>query len=162
MPDQLPTAPRPATRPGGRSGDVDADNLRRTVHVEEMVARTHERAADLYESWSQRQNGEGALDFEQRVRRHRELAVTARSVDRLAERTVSGFEVRVQAGSGRTAKGRLLDVLAALGRLRALVDRRIAETVGAGRREGATWAEIAAALGVTRQTAHERYRRRSL
>jgi hypothetical protein len=67
----------------------------------------------------------------------------------------------VDVGSGRTGKARHLVVLAALERLRTLADRRIAETVAAGRRATATWAEIATALGIARQTAHERYRHRA-
>jgi hypothetical protein len=125
-----------------------------------MVARTHERAAELYEAWSGRPGAAGSADLEHRARRHREIAAAARSVDRLAERTLQGFEARVDTGPQGSGKARHLVVLAAWERLRVRVDRRITDTVAAGRREGATWAEIAAALGVTRQTAHERYRRR--
>ena len=76
----------------------------------------------------------------------------------MAERTVRGFEARVESGSSRPGKGRCLAALAALNRLRELVSRRIDEKVKGGRREGATWTEIASALRVTRQTAHQRYR----
>lgn len=157
---RLPAASAPIDD-AGRSGGGEEDDLHRAARVEEMVARTHERAADMYESWSGRQNGADAIDSTHRAQRHRDLAVMARSVERLAQRTVDGFEARVHVGSGRTGKAQHLAILAALGRLRSLVDRRIAATVAAGRREAATWAEIATALGVTRQTAHERYRHRA-
>ena len=143
----------------GRAGNRE-DDLLRAARVEEMVAQTHERAADLYEAWSGRQNSADAMDFDHRAQRHRELAEAARSVERLAERTLSVFEARVHVGSGRTGKAQHLAGLAALGRLRVLIERRIAVAVEAGRQEAATWAEIAVALGVTRQTAHERYRHR--
>ena len=137
------------------------DVQRRAAKLEEMVARTHDRAADLYETWSGRQKPAAAVEFDQRARRHRELAAASRSIEHLAERTLSGFVARVDVGSGRTGKVRHLVVVAALERLRTLTDRRIAETVAAARHEAATWTEIATALGVTRQTAHERYRHRS-
>jgi hypothetical protein len=58
---------------------------------------------------------------------------------------------------GRCAgKAGHLAALAALDRLRRVLDGRIEELVAVGRGEGASWAEIGAALGVTRQTAHER------
>jgi hypothetical protein len=143
--------------PPGDSGDT----VRRAAQLEEMVARTHERAAELYETWLERQGGRaGSVDLERRARRHRELAATARSAERLAERTLREFQMRIETGSPRTGKARHLLALSALEGLRVLINSRIAETVGLGRREGATWAEIAAALGVTRQTAHERYRHR--
>jgi hypothetical protein len=41
------------------------------------------------------------------------------------------------------------------------VRQRIDQLVDACRHEGATWAEIAAALGTSRQAAHERFGRRS-
>lgn len=137
------------------------DDLHRAARVEEMVARTHERAADLYEAWAGRQSIADPGDFDQRAQRHRQLAASSRSVERLAERTLDAFDVRVHVGSGRTGRAQHLAALTALERLRALVGRRIATTVGAARGEGATWAEIAATLGVARQTAHERYRRSS-
>ncbi len=152
---------RVAPSAGATDGAGIDDSLRRVAQVEEMVARTHERAAELYETWSGRQVALGAAELEQRARRHREIAAATRSVERLAERTLQGFEARVDAGPQRTGKARHLVVLAAWERLRVLVGRRITDTVAAARRDGATWTEIAAALGVTRQTAHERYRRRA-
>ncbi len=155
-----PASPDGRRRPSGvTGGGIDA-SLRRVAEVEEMVARTHERAAELYETWSGRQGAPGSADLEHRARRHREIAAAARSVERLAERTLKGFEVRVDVGPQRSGKARHLAVLAAWERLRALVDRRITDTVVASRREGATWTEVASALGVTRQTAHERFRHR--
>ncbi len=156
----------PPSGPGGRRGPSAADgggiddSLRRVAQVEEMVARTHERAAELYETWSGRQGASGSAELEHRARRHREIAAAARSVERLAERTLKGFEARVDVGPQRSGKARHLVVLGAWERLRVLVDRRVTDTVVASRREGATWAEIASALGVARQTAHERYRHR--
>jgi hypothetical protein len=128
------------------------------VLVEEMVARTHERAAELYESWVKRRGG-GRLDgLERRAQVHRELAAAARSVDRLAERVLDGFQARVEAGTAATGKQRSLRTLAGWERLRILIAERIEQSVAVNRREGATWAEIAAALRVTRQTAHQRFR----
>jgi hypothetical protein len=136
------------------------DPLRRVAELEEMVARTHERAAQLYETWSAQQVGATLDGLEQQARRHREMAAASRSAEGLIERTVDGFVARVDTGTFATVKVRHLVALAALERLRTVTSLRIADTVSAGRREGATWAEIAAALGVTRQTAHERFRRR--
>jgi Homeodomain-like domain-containing protein len=76
----------------------------------------------------------------------------------LAERALDGFQARVEAGTAAIGKQRSLRTLAAWGRLRILISERIAGSVAMNRREGATWAEIAAALGVTRQTAHQRFR----
>jgi hypothetical protein len=134
------------------------DTVRRVAQLEEMVARTHERAAELYETWLERQVTDGPADLQRRAQRHREIAATARSAERLAERTLREFQTRVDTGTPRTGKSRHLLALSALEGLRVLINSRIAGTVGISRREGATWADIAAALGVTRQTAHERYR----
>jgi hypothetical protein len=68
------------------------------------------------------------------------------------------FEERIDGASSETGKARQLIVLTALARLALLVDRRTARRVSACRREGASWADIARALRVTRQTAYERYR----
>jgi hypothetical protein len=129
---------------------------RRLAQVEEMVARTHERAAEFYETWLDRQVRGDVAEFARRARRHRESASSARSVERAVNRVLRMFEVRVEASAG--GAGRPLVLLAGLSRLRVLVDRRIEEAVAACRRDGATWAQIASALGITRQTAHERYR----
>jgi hypothetical protein len=136
------------------------ETARRLAQVEEMVARTHERAAELYEAWLDRQAGGPPDEFQQRVRLHRETASAVRSGERLAPRVLRAFEERI-AALPNVGEARHLVVLAALARLRMLTDRRIEETVAAGRRSGATWTQIAAALGVTRQTAHQRYRDRS-
>jgi hypothetical protein len=136
------------------------ESVRRLAQVEEMVARTHERAAELYETWLDQQVGGVPGGLEQRAQRYRENAAAARSGERIAARMLSSFEARIDALPNR-GEARHLVALAALERLRVLTDRRIEETVAAGRRSGLTWAQIAAALGVTRQTAHERYRHRS-
>src|SRR4051794_14787471 len=47
--------------------------------VEEMVARTHERAAELYESWLKRRGAPRGEGLERRAQVHRELADAARS-----------------------------------------------------------------------------------
>jgi hypothetical protein len=128
------------------------------AQVEEMVARTHERAAELYESWGRRR-GETVLDdLERRAHAHREMAAAARSVERLAGRALDGFHARVEAGATVSGKQRSLRTLAAWERLRVLITQRIECSVDVNRRAGATWAEVAAALGVTRQTAHQRFR----
>lgn len=147
-----------ASRPGALG---ETDRLRQVAQLEEIVARTHECAAELYEIWSKQHTTAQSGGLVHRARRHREIAAAARSVDRVAEHTLRGFEARVEAGRPTTGKARHLVALSALERLRALMERRIEESVTAGRREGATWAEIATALRVTRQTAHQRYRRRA-
>jgi hypothetical protein len=148
-----------AQRRGLHTADAD-ESERRIAQVEEMVARTHDRAAEMYENWVERHVNARFEGLEHRARRHRELAAAARSIDNLAERTVRGFEARVEVGAP-VGKARQLVALSALQRLRVLLEQRIEETVVAGRREGASWAEIATALRVTRQTAHGRYRHRA-
>jgi hypothetical protein len=150
----------PTTVPQWSSlGQTSSHPAEAAAQVEEMVARTHERAAELYESWVGRRRGEPDLDgMERRAQMHREMAAAARSVERLAERALDGFHARVEAGTAATGKQRSLRTLAAWERLRVLISQRIACSVDVNRRDGATWAEIAAALGVTRQTAHQRFR----
>jgi hypothetical protein len=150
---------RPATVPTWSSlGPTSSDPAEAAAQVEEMVARTHERAAELYESWVGRRGGAVLEGLERRAQVHREMAAAARSVERLAERALDGFHARVEAGTAATGKQRSLRTLAAWERLRVLITQRIACSVDVNRREGATWAEIATALGVTRQTAHQRFR----
>jgi hypothetical protein len=157
-------SPSPAGHPPARSRVVngpvdDARALRHVAELEEMVARSHERAAELYESWLRQPRDDRRLALERRARMHRELAAAGRSVERLAERTLNGFEARVEAGTPPThGKAGALVTLAALERLRVLITQRIEQLVATNRREGATWAEIAAVLKVTRQSAHQRYR----
>jgi hypothetical protein len=140
---------------------VDDDGELRTVtQMEEMVARTHERAAELYETWLEQRGAATAATLRGRARHHRRMADEARSVRRLVARSLQGFETRLAARVPAAGKARTLTVLAGMEHLRRLLDRRIEETVATGRREGASWAEIASALHVTRQTAHERYRNR--
>jgi hypothetical protein len=154
-------APAPAGAGSGHVTGEPGDGAHRIAELEEMVARTHERAAELYEGWVRLQPGPQTVGLEARARRHRERAAAARSFERLAERAVQRFEVGIAAGTPLQGKARQLVVLAALECLRRLLDGRIEEVVAAGRREGASWAEIGASLRVTRQTAHERYRSRS-
>jgi hypothetical protein len=146
----------------GRAAEPDRMDpdcaLRQAAQLEEMAARTHERAAELYESWLKHRGRTQQGGLEHRARMHREIAVATRSVDCLAERTLHGFEARLEAGTPSTGAARSLVTLSALARLRDLIERRIAKWVAAGRREGASWAEIGTALHVTRQTAHQRYR----
>jgi hypothetical protein len=134
--------------------------LRQAARLEEMVAQTHERAADLYERWLKQYGDGAAVTLRARADRHRTLAADGRSVPRAAERSLSGFEARLVETVPAPGKTRHLAVLAGLEHLRRLVDRRIEELVTAARREGASWAEVGAALRVSRQTAHERYRDR--
>jgi hypothetical protein len=157
VPQRTGRQPRAIVDP--TAGDT-GDPVRRVAQLEEMVARTHERAAELYETWLGRQATAGSVDLQRRAQRHREIAATARSAERLTERALREFQTRIETVTPRTGKARHLLTLSALEGLHALISSRIAETVGASRQEGATWAEIAAALGVTRQTAHERYRHR--
>jgi hypothetical protein len=152
-----PPPPLPVSPPRGADGE---DGQRRVAELEEMVAAAHDRAADLYETWQRRHIGESRDALEALARRHRELAQATRSIERLADRTLAGFEARVDASSTVRGKHRHLVALGALERLRVVISRRLEETVDACRRDGASWADIGSALHVTRQTAHERYRRR--
>lgn len=56
-----------------------------------------------------------------------------------------------------TKKLHYLDQIAAAAAERADLDARIAELAHTARQEGATWADIAAELGVSRQAAHQRF-----
>ena len=148
---------------GGRSaGPAGDEAMHRAAVFEEMVAQTHERAADLYESWLDSRTGARVRGLEERVRMHRERAAAARSFGRLTERTMRVFEAGAMAAAPSAGKVRQLVALAALERLRDALDGRIEEVVAAGRHEGASWAEIGTALRVTKQSAHERYRHRAL
>lgn len=137
-----------------------ATTQRRIAQIEEMAA-AHERAAELYESWLKHRTGAPLAALEHQARRHRQIADVTRSVERLAARTLTGFEARLDHSGASDQRSDNLAALAALDRLRALVSHRVDETVEMCRREGATWEDIGSALHVTRQTAHERYRRRT-
>jgi hypothetical protein len=80
--------------------------------------------------------------------------------DRQAEFVLMVFERAVTRWQ-HSAGVRELALLAALVRLDQRVRQRIDELVDACRHDGATWAEIASALGTSRQAAHERFGRRS-
>lgn len=80
--------------------------------------------------------------------------------DRQAELVLRIFE-KAATRWQHSARGRELALLAALVHLDQRVRQRIEELVDACRHDGATWAEIAAALGTSRQAAHERFGRRS-
>jgi hypothetical protein len=134
--------------------------LRKVTQLEEMVARTHERAAELYEKWLEQRSDPAAAPLRSRAARHRELAAEVRSVQRLATRSLRGLKMRVAERVSVAGKARSLAVLAGLEHLRRLLDQRIEEVVAGARQEGASWTEIASALRVTRQTAHQRYRNR--
>jgi hypothetical protein len=153
LPDGTPVRPAPAQRI--RTVPLD----RRVAPVEEMAAAAHQQAAELYESWLERQTGPPPAPPE-RAQQHRHAGIS-RSVEWLAERALTGFETRLETGATTAGRINSLAVLAALDRLRVMVSRRVDETVEACRREGATREEIGSALHVTRQTAHERYRRRA-
>jgi hypothetical protein len=155
--DTLPAGPEILSPPSNRVEAVTAQ--RRVAQLEQMAAATHERAAELYESWLKHHSG-APLAARELARQHRGIAGANRSVERLAERTLTGFEARLDAGASAGADKGLV-ALAALDRLRVMVSRRVDETVEACRREGATWEDIGCALHVTRQTAHQRYRRRA-
>lgn len=125
--------------------------------LEELVARNHERAAMLYESWMKGRDDSRDDGLARRARASRALVERARSPERLAERALEWLEARVVAGHTSPDGSASLRTLAVLERLRALVDERIAECVAASRDEGATWAQIAAALRMRRQSAHQRF-----
>lgn len=159
--DDAATTPLRPSGPGSSGAGVGDGPMSKVARLEEMVARTHERAAELYETWLEQRSDTTAGPLRSRALRHRELAAEVRSLRRLAARNLQALEIRLAAGVPVPGKARQLAVLAGLEQLRDLLDRRIQEVVAAGRDEGASWAEIASALRVTRQTAHERYRRRS-
>ena len=128
------------------------------VEAELAVAAAHQRAAEVYESWLQhRVSAFSKEELAQRAQAHRDKLAASRSVDRLGERALAMFERRVVGAPERGAAPGLV-VLAALARLKMLLTQRIDRPVEACRRRGASWADIACALGVTRQTAHQRYR----
>jgi transcriptional regulator of acetoin/glycerol metabolism len=61
----------------------------------------------------------------------------------------------------QAVRGADLDAgLRAVARLRALTEQLEAEQVAAARRAGWSWQDIAARLGVTRQTIHRKYQHR--
>ena len=135
--------------------------LQQVARLEEMAAQTHERAADLYERWLEMRGDAAPAALRNRADRHRNLAAAGRSVPRLAVRTLQGFEARLATLVPMPGKAHDLAVLAGLDHLRRLLDRRIEEVVAGCRRQGVSWAEVGAALRVSRQTAHERYRAHS-
>jgi hypothetical protein len=158
---QADTRPADTSMPAAPAGRVDtAAAQRRVARLEAMAAAAHERAAGLYESWLKRHAGASPAALEHRSQGHREIADVSRAVERLAERTLTGFEARLYDETADD-RSRSLAALAALDQLRVLVSHRVDDTVEACRREGATWENIGSALHVTRQTAHERYRRRT-
>jgi hypothetical protein len=62
--------------------------------------------------------------------------------------------------AARAARGPDLDVaLRAVARLRRLAEELEADQVAAARRAGWSWQDIAARLGVTKQTVHRKHRR---
>ena len=63
-----------------------------------------------------------------------------------------------RAGESSTDGGAALDALADIGAVRRLLDQTELTAVRAARRQGKAWAEIAVRLGVTRQSAWERWR----
>jgi hypothetical protein len=65
---------------------------------------------------------------------------------------------RLAAGSGQAGGGDPLAALSDIGQLRRLLDETELEAVREARRAGKSWAEIAIKLGVTRQSAWERWR----
>jgi hypothetical protein len=89
----------------------------------------------------------------------RDDAAEPAGADRQAELVLAVYE-KAAARLQHSIRGELA-LLAALVRLDQRVRQRIDELVDACRHDGATWAEIAAALGTSRQAAHERFGRRS-
>jgi hypothetical protein len=112
------------------------DALRKVAQLEETVARTHERAAELYERWLEQKGDAAEESLRSRARRHREQAAEVRSVQRLAARSLKGLESRIVAGVSMEGKARTLAVLTGLEHLRRLVDRRIEDVVAVARQEG--------------------------
>ena len=92
--------------------------------------------------------------------RDRNHAEERADAERQAELVLRVYE-KGTARRHHLARGRELALLAALVHLDQRLRQRIDERVDACRHDGATWAEIAAALGTSRQAAHERFGRRS-
>lgn len=67
------------------------------------------------------------------------------------------FELDVAANAPVDRRIRELHVLSGLNALEVTVTQRIAEVVQVCREQGASWAEIAATLHVSKQAAHERF-----
>jgi hypothetical protein len=81
-------------------------------------------------------------------------------IERQTELILTLYE-KAAARRHHSPRGRELVLLTALVHLDQQVRQRIDELVDACRQDGATWAEIATALGTSRQAAHERFGRRS-
>ena len=64
----------------------------------------------------------------------------------------------VRSAVDQLIRGRDDQRLEAANRLRHAADALVTELVGAARAEGATWADIGEALGVSTQAAHQKYR----
>lgn len=71
--------------------------------------------------------------------------------------TLRRFELDVAAVAPVNRQNRELHVLGRLNALEVVVNQRIAEVVQVCREQGASWAQIAAILQVSKQAAHERY-----
>lgn len=71
--------------------------------------------------------------------------------------TVQRFELDIAAEAPINRRVRELQVLSGLNALGTAVSHRIAEMVQLCREQGASWAEIAAMLHVSKQAAHERF-----
>jgi hypothetical protein len=76
---------------------------------------------------------------------------------RLAQHLLSSYERDLRRTSSRDAKLATLERLSALHDLQAILQEHIFVAVADSRARNATWAEIGGALGVTRQSAHQRY-----
>src|SRR5262245_47076257 len=79
---------------------------------------------------------------------------------RTAIETVRRFELCTAADVQGDRRDRELQILAGLNALEVAVSQRIAEIVQICRDQGASWAEIAATLHVSKQAAHERFTQR--
>jgi hypothetical protein len=157
-PDGAATSMLLRSRAVAEQARVGAEAARQlAVLMEEEVAAAHESAADLYERWMREEWPQNPEDLARRASAHRQRARDWLSPQRLAQRMVAAFEARALRGTTGAGKEHQLAALEALVALKAQVLHRIDELVADCRREGATWAEIADMLHVTRQTAHQRY-----
>ena len=84
-----------------------------------------------------------------------EVTVYLLSVAKAAEVLIDGLDV---ARKGGEFDARPLAVIKALRVTQAHIGSQVAAAVGAARAQELSWESIGQALGVTRQTAHERYR----
>jgi hypothetical protein len=103
-------------------------------------------------------HGWGQEPPEQRRQLHERVLVQRSEFrSQLAHHVLHTYEHGVRHGGPRDTKLAALELLGALHDLQAIVQEHIRAAVDECRIRHATWAQIGDVLGVTRQSAHERY-----